>query len=402
MIKKLRRKFVFINMSIVVVMLLIVLGFVFFAMKNNIESQNESMMRNIAMNPLMTGRPDDRSEDIRLPFFTLQLGKDGDIIARGGGYYDLSDEEFLNDLMATVSSTDSEIGTVDEFNLRFFKAYNPKEKTSVYVFSDVSSTKDALNGLIKICVAVFVIAFAVFLVISILLARWAVKPVEEAFSRQKQFVSDASHELKTPLTVITTCSDMLASGELEAEQNKTLISNIQTEIFQMRGLVEEMLRLSRIESGNTPATEELDFSRIVKDQVSFFEPVFFEKGLAIREYVDEGIIVKGERNRLNQAVEALIDNAQKYCAPGTETLVSLKRKQKSCELTVTDKGDEIPEKDLENIFERFYRADEARSMNHSYGLGLSIAKAAVESCGGKIRAESRGGNNSFIITLPII
>ena len=389
-------------MSIVVVMLLVVLGIIFFASKNNIERQNEEMMRNIAVNPMMIGRPDDRSKNIRLPFFTLQLGKSGNIIARGGGYYDLSDEKFLNEIMQTVTDSDSDIGTLDEYNLRYLKAYNPKDKTSVYVFSDVSSSKDALNGLLKICIVVFAVAFAVFLLISIRLARWAVKPVEDAWIRQKQFVSDASHELKTPLTVITTCSDMLASGELEAEQNKTLISNIQTETFQMRGLVEEMLRLSRIESGNTPTTEELDFSRIVKDQVSFFEPVFFEKGLAIREYVDEGVIVKGERNRLNQAVEALIDNAQKYCTPGTETLVSLKRKQKSCELTVTDKGDEIPEKDLENIFERFYRADEARSMNHSYGLGLAIAKAAVESSGGKIRVESSNGKNSFIIILPTI
>ena len=402
MIKKLRKKFVFINMSIVVVMLLVVLGIIFFASKNNIERQNEEMMRNIAVNPMMIGRPDDRSKNIRLPFFTLQLGKSGNILARGGGYYDLSDEKFLNEIMQTVTDSDSDIGTLDEYNLRYLKAYNPKDKTSVYVFSDVSSSKDALNGLLKTCIGVFVAAFAVFLIISVLLARWAVKPVEEAWTKQKQFVSDASHELKTPLTVITTCSEMLASGELNEEQNKTLVSNIQTETYQMRGLVEEMLRLSRIETETRQETENLDFSRIVKEQVAYFEPVFFEKGLSISENIEDGIIVRGEKNRLGQAVEALIDNAQKYCHAGSETVVTLKSRQKFCELTVTDKGDAIPEKDLEIIFERFYRADEARSMNHSYGLGLAIAKAAVESCGGEIKAESSNGNNSFIIILPII
>lgn len=402
MIKKLRRKFVCINMAIVVVMLLTVLGTIFFVSKNNIERQNEGMMRNIAMNPMMAGRPDDRSGDIHLPFFTLQLGKDGKIIARGGGYYDLSDEEFLDEIMKTVEDSNSDIGTIDEYNLRYFKSFNPKDKTSVYVFSNISSSRDALKGLLKTCIGVFVAAFAVFLIISVLLARWAVKPVEEAWTKQKQFVSDASHELKTPLTVITTCSEMLASGELNEEQNKTLVSNIQTETYQMRGLVEEMLRLSRIETETRQETENLDFSRIVKEQVAYFEPVFFEKGLSICENIEDGIIVRGEKNRLGQAVEALIDNAQKYCHAGSETVVTLKSRQKFCELTVTDKGDAIPEKDLENIFERFYRADEARSLNHSYGLGLAIAKAAVESCGGEIKAESSNGNNSFIIILPII
>ena len=136
--------------------------------------------------------------------------------------------------------------------------------------------------------------------------------------------------------------------------------------------------------------------------MAYFEPVFFEKGLSISENIEDGIIVRGEKNRLGQAVEALIDNAQKYCHAGSETVVTLKSRQKFCELTVTDKGDAIPEKNLENIFERFYRADEARSLNHSYGLGLAIAKAALESCGGEIKAESSNGNNSFIIILPKI
>ena len=117
--------------------------------------------------------------------------------------------------------------------------------------------------------------------------------------------------------------------------------------------------------------------------------------------IQPGITVRGNESQLRQVTEILLDNAQKYCTPATTTTVRLQQQGHSAQLSVVSSGDPIAEEDLEKIFLRFYRLDKARSMDHSYGLGLAIAKQIVENHGGKIWAESEGGENRFIVQLPV-
>ena len=132
-----------------------------------------------------------------------------------------------------------------------------------------------------------------------------------------------------------------------------------------------------------------------------FEPVFFEKGLPLRYEIEPYIQVNGISAHLKQLIGILMDNAGKYASPGGETFVKLSRgTHKRCLLEVSDQGEPLSQEDLKNIFKRFYRADKARSMNHSYGLGLSIAQAIAEEHHGKIWADSEDGYNRFTVELP--
>ena len=252
-------------------------------------------------------------------------------------------------------------------------------------------------------VAVGGISFVVFLGISFLLAKWAVSPVENAWNQQKQFVADASHELKTPLTVIMTTAEMLSNEPYEEEQRGQMAGNILTMSHQMRGLVESLLELARVDSGTFKATfSPVDFSALTSDAVLPFEPVFFEQGLGFESQIEENIGVSGSAAHLKQVIDIFLDNAVKYATPGGSVVLTLRRIGNACLLAVSSPGATMSKEDLKNIFRQFYRMDKARTMDHGYGLGLSIAESIVKQHKGKIWAESEAGVNTFFVQLPVI
>ena len=215
-------------------------------------------------------------------------------------------------------------------------------------------------------------------------------------------MADASHELKTPLTVILTNAELLQSPDYTPEEKHRFAGGILSMSHQMRGLVESLLELARVDNGAIrTAMAQQDLSRLVSDCVLLFEPLFFEAGLILESRVEDGISLKGSETHLRQVVDVLLDNASKYSTPGGHTRVELKHQHGHALLTVSNPGPEISREDRKNIFKRFYRADKARSMNHSYGLGLSIAESIVTEHGGKIWADSAGGINTFFVLLPL-
>ena len=277
------------------------------------------------------------------------------------------------------------------------------KRNRIIVFADISSEVATMRNLIRNCMLIALLSFLIFLVIAIFFARWAVKPVEDAWIQQRQFVSDASHELKTPLTVILTDAEMLKSRNLDDAQKKQFAENIYTMSHQMRGLVDSLLQLARVDNGaiQKQPHEIIDLSKMISDEILTFEVLFFEKGLMLTENIQEGISIKGSRQHIKQAIEILLDNAQKYSDPkGTVTVSLEKSGSHKCLISVADPGEQISEEDIKNIFKRFYRIDEARAMNHSYGLGLSIAQNIVTEHKGRIWAESKDGINTFKIELP--
>lgn len=400
MIKKLRFKFIIINMSIVTLMLAVILGLVFYFTRANLETESIRMMQGIAAQPFQLSVPDELGEDVRLPFFTIQLGPGGELAATGGGYYDLSDGEFLRSLIQTAFSSPKRLGVIEEYNLRYYRSdslVNP-----CLVFSDMSSERATLDSLMKTCVLIGCLGFLLFLGVSILLSKWAIRPVEQAWKQQRQFVADASHELKTPLTVIMTNAELAQSPDYDEEGRQRFLSSILTMSRQMRGLIEEMLQLAKADQADTKAAfAPVDFSKLTSDALLPFEPIFFEAGLTLSSAISDAIQVTGNDAQLRQVVEILLDNAQKYSQPGGATQVSLKRHRKNhCLLTVANQGEPLSPEALKHIFERFYRADQARSRTGSFGLGLSIAETIVTQHQGKIWAESREGRNWFYVELP--
>jgi len=402
MIKKLRIKFVLINMTIIMVMLCIIFGFIYHFTRIKLESDSINMMRNIASHPFRLRMPNERPEDVRLPYFTLQIGSDGELIATGGGDFDLSDEEFLRDLFFAASTSPEHIGIVEDYNLRYCRVTTPVDQ--FIVFADISSELKTLHNLLGTCFAIGLSSFLVFLGISLLLARWAVKPVEQAWLQQRQFIADASHELKTPLTVIMTNAELMQNPDFDEESHAKFSSSILAMSHQMKGLVEQMLELARSDNATDKIMfSQVDFSKLVSDALLPFEPVFFEKGLRLTSQICEGIQVNGDAAKLHQVLDILLDNAQKYSHESGNTNVILKKHGKGhCVLTVSNEGDAISQEDLKNLFKRFYRADEARSQTGSFGLGLSIAESIIRQHKGKIWAESRNGINSFQVWIACL
>ncbi len=268
MIRKLRLKFVLINMSVVTIMMAAVFGLIFTFTSANLERESIHMMQDIAGQPFQLEAPDQLAENVRLPFFTLQVDPGGTLLKAGGGYYDLSNREFLDSLVRT-------------------------------------------------CLIIGVISFFGFLWASILLSKWAVRPVEQAWKEQRQFIAAASHELKTPLTVIMTNAQLMSSPGCDEQKHAKFRDSILVMSRQMKKLTEQMLELARSESAEPGlAFAPVDWSGLVSRTVLPFESVFFEKGMELKVEVEEKIQVIGEQAQLHQVVEILLDNAQKYASPG--------------------------------------------------------------------------------------
>lgn len=403
MIRKLRVKFVVINMAMVSIMLCIIFGLVYNSTRHNLETESINMMQGIATRPIELDRPDVPNEqlpELKLPYFSIALNKEDEVIATGGGYYDLSDEEFLKTLVAEANATQQQVGVLDERGLRFYRADTPMGAT--LVFADMSSETRTLTSLVKTSLLIAGLSFLGFLVISIFLSRWAVKPVAAAWRRQKQFIADASHELKTPLTVILTNAELLQSEGYTPAERSNFSQSILLMGQQMKLLVEKMLELVRSDAEQSaPAMQPVELSKLVLDSAISFEGVFVDKGLLLESQIEPDITIQGNGQALQQLVDILLDNAQKYSAPGGVTTVQLSScGQAKCRLLVSNPGAEIPPEDLKKIFQRFYRMDKARSRDGSFGLGLSVAESIVAQHRGKIWAESQNGANTFIAELP--
>ena len=402
MLKKLRLKFILINMTIVTIMLGVIFGLLYYSTSRNLERESIRMMEAVAMNPMQRRPPNRPPEDVQLPYFSVMIDHDGETAEIGGGFFDMSDDVFLTELLEVTLDTQLKSGVLKEYNLRFLTRELPMGQC--LVFTDMTSEQSTLRNLVRTFMIIGSAAFLVFLGISILLARWAVKPVDRAWQQQKQFVADASHELKTPLTVIMTDAELLHAPDCPEADREPLSGSILTMSKQMRGLVESLLDLARIDNGSVGKEYSIvSFSGIVSETVMLFDPVFFEKGLQLQYEIEEGLRVNGISEHLKQLIGILLDNAGKYASPGGEIFAKLCRgTHRHCLLEVSNQGEAISDEDIKNLFKRFYRADKARAMNHSYGLGLAIAQSIAEEHHGRIRCESADGWNRFYVELPML
>jgi len=400
LIRKLRIKFVCVILGIVMLMLAMILGVVIHFTGQNMEMQSINMMRAIATAPFQQGKLGKPPEEVRLPFFTVQIGNRGELLGISGGYFDLTDQEYIESIVNAALASEHNTAQLEDYQLRFLKEKSPRGYT--IVFSDTTTESATLKNLYSICVLIFFVAMGVFLGVSILLSNWVIKPVAVAWDQQRQFVADASHELKTPLSVIMANAELLANEDTIPDDRRKFSRNILSMTYQMRTLVENLMEMARVDNGTLKMQfAALDFSELVRDAVLSFQLLYEEKGQTLQNAIPDGITLQGSERHLYQVLDVLLDNALKYSVPEGHTNVELKRIGHSCLLTVSNTGEPISKEDLKNIFKRFYRADKARSLNGSYGLGLSIAESIVEAHKGKIWAESELGYNTFFVQLPL-
>ena len=239
------------------------------------------------------------------------------------------------------------------------------------------------------------------LVVLFFLARYLagkiVSPLEESYLSQRQFISDAGHELKTPVAVINANLELL-SREIGGNQ---WLSNIQYENERMSALVIQLLELARAENV-TPQMESLDLSRLVYGETLPFESVAYEKGLTLNSEISENVCASGNSTQLKQLVSILIDNAVRHSSRGNEVRITLRKEKGHALLSVMNDGEEIPPEQQKHLFERFYRTDEARTGEDGhYGLGLAIARAIVTAHKGTIAVRCHHGKVEFTAKLPM-
>lgn len=402
MLKKLRMRFVLITMAIITGMLLIIFGLILFFTNKDMDRQSDAMLQKLAQSALDPANPE---PDAQLPYFTLQFNTRGEVIASGKTHYDIADKDFLDELMHDLedalrrrSDINGYIGFLEDYGLKFTIVTTPMMQ--VIAFVDVTSQQATMLSLLNTILIICAASLIIFTLLSILLARWAVNPVDKAWKQQKQFISDASHELKTPLTVIMSNAELLQSDGSDSDRQQAA-DNILASSKQMRHLVEGMLELARADNGQIKTSfEATDLSKTVLSSILPFEPVFFENGLVLESSVEPGIQIHGSVQHLHQLIDILLDNAQKYSAPGIVDVKLQRQGRNQCLLTVSNPGNPIPPDELESIFQRFYRSDSARTSSGSFGLGLSIARRITEEHGGQIWAESNPSGTRFNVLLP--
>lgn len=268
---------------------------------------------------------------------------------------------------------------------------------SMFVFMDVTAQQGILTNLIYTFGAVALAMLIVIYLISRYFASRSIAPVKEAFEKQKQFIADASHELKTPLAVIQTNADvLLANREDTIENQAKWLHVIKQETHRMAKLTGDLLYLTEMEDSRSAMMRaEFDLSEAVETIMLTMEAVIFEKELRLDYDIEPGLAVIGSSEQIKQVIMILLDNAIKYAGSRGSIAITLKKQNQDVVLSVTNTGEGIAPEHLHRIFDRFYRTDASRSRAQGgHGLGLAIAKSIVEQHGGKLYAKSELGEST--------
>lgn len=286
----------------------------------------------------------------------------------------------------------------------FYGAYRYRvvdvDEGSLYVFVNCSRELSNFEAFLGASAAIGVGAWLLVLVLVVIFSRIAVRPIVESYRKQQRFITDASHEIKTPLAVIGAANDVL---EIEAGESEWTQS-IAAQVTRLKSLTERLVFLARMDEGATQFEKtDLDLSELVEYASEPFCAVAESRGKKLVRDLESGLHVQGDISALSQVVELLLDNATRYASDGSEIELALKKRSRGgVTLQVSNAVDAMPEGDLKRLFDRFYRADTSRnSQTGGFGVGLSVAQAIVEAHGGSIRAQALDAHTiCFTVTLP--
>ena len=388
MIRRLRWKITGVTLLVSALVLTAVFACVYLFSRNNIAQSYEYQLRQAVVSG---------TSEVRAPCFVAEVLPSGTVRVSGSNYYDLQDEDTLLPLVTAALSADADSGVLPAQHMRYFRLEGAL--TVRIAFMDSTFEQATLRSLVRVCLLIGAAALLVLFGLSWLLSGFVTRPVARTWQNQQQFLSDASHELKTPLTVILSSADLLKTSA-QPEQRQ-YVDNISVESRRMKALVEDMLTLSRTESGRAAPFVPLDLSDLVTDAALRFEPVAFEAGHPLQYDIQNGASLSGDRQQLDQLLDILLDNAVKYAAKGAPIRLTLDISGRNAVLAVENPGEPIPPDKLPHLFDRFYRVDDARTGAGGFGLGLAIARQIVRRHKGTITAASDAHATRFTVTLPL-
>ncbi|MBQ6884217.1 MAG: HAMP domain-containing histidine kinase [Clostridia bacterium] len=415
MFKKSRRKIVASIMCILVLLWVGTLSVIYTSSYLEMKNQNNRMLKAHAemytlqqstnQFPVARPRPDGNlnlnpgfdpdSPKFRLStFYSVAVSYEGEILDTKNNSPAVHTDDDLCKLAQHIINGEKTSGK--ENNLAYYKV--DKGGYILVAFMDNTVVNESAMTLFRYTLIFGAVAMILFFFVSVFLAKKIVKPLEESYQKQKQFISDAGHELKTPVAVVSANAELL-SRELGDNQ---WLQNIQYENERMGTLVSQLLQLARTENV-TPQMEHVDLSRLIFGEALPFESVAFEKGLTLKSDIKDNICVCGDSAQLKQIVAILLDNAIEHSKENCDIQLKLIKEHGFATLSVINCGDEIPLEECHRIFERFYRVDKARGGDDKhYGLGLAIAKAIATSHKGHIEALCYDGLVEFIVQIPAL
>ena len=362
----------------------------------NYQDQKDIVKRSMGFNNIavraLPGDPNNRNiRFMDANVFTIRLDSDDNIVEIINHTNEEVDTSKITELAKSILNSKN----IEKEHIGFL--YFDKYSYSYYegnrlVIVDNHIVQDNLKEVLKNTAVFFLVLELVFIVIAKLISHWISKPVEEAFDKQKDFIADASHELKTPLSVITASAEALEKNPKE----KKWLNNIKNESDRMNNLIIDLLDLAKTENGNIELSLG-NLSKATELSVLTFEGIAFEKNIKMTYHIEPNINIKMNENAIKQVIEILLDNAIKHSNEKGKIEVNLKETN-NIELTVSNLGEPIPKGEEEKIFDRFYRIDKSRNRNDNrYGLGLAIAKNIITSHNGTIKAFSKNGKTTFQI-----
>lgn len=396
MFKGLRNKFLFLHMGIVTLIIVVFFGTIWVSNYQGMNRRSDEMLSRSAGEPHPQGfnpPAPPRGNHRFSPIFSVVLNEDGSIRKVSSAFS--VDEGFYEGITALALSKDTDSAFI-QYEGGYFKfLIRGQGLTFLDISNEMQMLKDTGFTFLWIAVPLLLVLFF----ISLFFANRSIRPVEESYNRQKEFVADASHELKTPLAVITTNIDMLLDGA-SGEQQKWLYY-IKSETGRMASLTENLLFLTRMDYQQEKNERTVfDFSKLLADYLIPLEALFYERKINTRTDIFPNIRIRGNFDQIRRLAGSLIDNAIKYTAGSIR--ITLEKKDEEVWLTVFNSGRGIPASEINKIWDRFYRGDKSRENSGGFGLGLPIAKSIAERHGGSITAESRENEwTRFTLKLPL-
>lgn len=413
MFKKSRRKIVAAIMTVLVLLWAGTLGIIYGSSYYEVSAHNREMLARHAQlyrldqppRPLDTSQEEFQRQE-KSPhhpentpafqlstFYSVAVAKNGQLLAVNNPQSALYTSQELTEAALSAIRSAKPSGTTS----RLLYQVEDKGSYTLVAFMDNTIVWESMSTLFRYTLIFGCLAILILFFLAVYLAKRIVRPLEESYQKQRQFISDAGHELKTPVAVVNANSELLLR---EIGENQWL-SNIQYENQRMCALVTQLLELARTEAV-TPQWETIDLSRLIRGEALPFESMVYEKGVSLSCDIADHLMANGNSSQLKQLVSILLDNALEHCGPRKEITLTLKSQRHAALLSVRNDGPEIPPEHRKQIFERFYRLDPARAGDEShYGLGLAIAKAIAESHNGRIGVGCQEGQVTFWVRLPL-
>lgn len=421
MFKELRNKFLILNLVIISVMMLLAFTSIYLITYSDVRRSIDMELHKISDS---NRKINDGAKDFRPGYGNLEAGRnfaDNDAppdrsvsftliadsknnIINTYSIFDMSNDFYENAKKSALSkNTDNGRFKLDGNYWAF--TILPHPAGNRIVFLDITSRQGILTNLIYTFLIVALVMLVVIFFISRFFANRSISPIKDAFEKQKRFIGDASHELKTPLAVINTNIDVLLSnGDDTVNSQSKWLHYIKSEVERMTKLTNDLLYLAQMDySDMKMISTNFNISETVENVLLTMEAVIFENNINLDYDLEPNLKIHGNREQIQQVTMILLDNALKYTNQEGKVDITLKRHYNNVVLSVTNTGEGIAEEHINKIFDRFYRADKSRARKSGgYGLGLAIAKAIVEQHGGKIYAKSvLNESTNFTVELPV-